>query len=339
VRRTLGQFPDVVSSRIDIGSQRAILQVEPSFDQYVALEEAIEAGGGVIRMFHTRYVTPQPIYAALGLQRRDSAKLDRLQQRLQAVAGVRSVFIDPERWFRNEQGLDVGGAVVFADPSPSLSDRLILAGRSAGFLFEPKMHEQDEMAERQWSETNHRFAGLLLLLLSCVGLLQTSQKRVPALLEYGTTYVWFGLFVFLFVRADANYWPLGPLNWWAGFRDPEALPHRLGTGLLIPIIVGDFLRIRNGWRLNPSFGRWGILVIGAVGSTLLFRHLHQTLDPAHYAMVQRMNAEHIAMAAAVLLFATSKFVWETWKVPRRWGQYHWLVWLGILGVMLNMYVE
>ena len=45
------------------------------------------------------------------------------------------------------------------------------------------------------------------------------------------------------------------------------------------------------------------------------------------------------MATAVLLFGVSKFVWDTWRLPRRWGQYVWLVCLGLLGVILNMYVE
>jgi len=56
-------------------------------------------------------------------------------------------------------------------------------------------------------------------------------------------------------------------------------------------------------------------------------------------MVQRMNAQHIAMAVAVLLFGVSKFVWDTWRVPHRWGQYAWLVCLGMLGLVLNLYTE
>jgi hypothetical protein len=33
-----------------------------------------------------------------------------------------------------------------------------------------------------------------------------------------------------------------------------------------------------------------------------------------------------------------KFAWDKWRVPRLWGQYIWLVCLGILGLVLNLYV-
>ena len=64
-----------------------------------------------------------------------------------------------------------------------------------------------------------------------------------------------------------------------------------------------------------------------------------TLHPAHYATVARMNLQHAGMATSALLFVVSKFTWDTWQFPRRDGQYLWLVFLGVLGVILNLYVE
>jgi hypothetical protein len=290
-------------------------------------------------MFHARYLTPQPVYATLAVKSRDAEKLDRLQQKLQAVSGVRSAFIDPERWFTNEKGLDVGGAVVFADPNPHLRQNLVWAAREAGFVFEPEMHEQDEVADRQWSELNHGLAGLFLLCVTALAILQAALSNPPAFIRYGTVYLWVGLFLFLFIRGDDIYWPLGQLSWWEGFREKETVQHRIGIGLLLPVIWGEYLRVRNGWRLNPSLTRWGVLAIGLIGSTMLYTNLHETLEPAHYAMVRRMNSEHVTMATTVLLFAVSKVVWDTWHLPRRWGQYLGLIFLGILGILLNLYVE
>ena len=82
-----------------------------------------------------------------------------------------------------------------------------------------------------------------------------------------------------------------------------------------------------------------MLAVGLGGSFMLFTHLHSSLDPAHYAMVVRMNAQHIAMATSALGFTLSKFAWDTWQVPRKWGQYVWLTFLGILGLILTLYVE
>jgi hypothetical protein len=339
VRRTLNTFPEVIRAEVDLQKQQAVLQVRPSFDQYVALEEAVREGGGAIRMFQTRYRVPQPIYACLGVEGLDPDKLTRLEQKLKAVRGVRAAFVDQQRWYTNEQGLDVGGTVIFADPNPRLERALIRAAEEAGFVLEPTLHGPDEVADRQWSEMNHAVAGLLVLFLTAFAILQLALPQPPAFIRYGTVWVWVGLFLFLFVRADATSWPLGPLSWWEGLRDRETLQHRLGIGLFIPVILGDFLRLRRGGKLNASLTRWGVLAIGAIGSTMLFTHLHTTLEPAHAARVRRMNAEHLAMAAAIVGFAISKFVWDTWRVPHRWGQYLWLLCLGCLGLLLTLYVE
>jgi hypothetical protein len=339
VRRTLKRFPDVVSSEIDLKRQRAIVQVRSSFDQYVALEEAVQEGGGAIRMFHARYLIPEPIYAMLAGRQRDPGTLDDLQRRLQAVPGVRSAFIDPERWFTNDQGLHVGGAAIFADRDRLLDRNLEQAARDAGFILEPRMDGPAVMHDKEWSETNHRVAGLFLLLLTGLGVLQLSQPQPSRWVRYGTLGVWLGMFLFLSVRSDPEYWPIGQINWFDGFKDLESCQHRLGIGLIVPIVLGDFWRLRRGWKLNPALGHWGILTIAGVGGGMLFTHLHTTIDPAHAVMVRRMNLEHLAMATAVLGIAVSKFAWDRWRVPRRGGQYLWLVCLGLLGFLLNLYVE
>jgi hypothetical protein len=290
-------------------------------------------------MFHATYVMPQLLYAALGVKEVDGDKMDRLRERLGAVPGVRATIIDPGRWFTNEQGLDVGGAVIYTDPDPRLEKRLVGAAAQVGFTLE--MHEDGpaEMRDKEWSEMNHRVAGLFLLLLAGLAVLQLGLPRPRAWFRFSTLGVWLGLFVFLVLRSDREYWPLGPINWLEGFQDRESCQHRLAIALLIPLIVGDFLRLQHGWRLNRAITGWGVLALGLIGSVILFTHRHTTIEPAHAAMVLRMNAEHMAMAAAVLGLGLFKFAWEKWRVPQLWGQYIWLVCLGILGLVLNLYVE
>jgi hypothetical protein len=101
------------------------------------LKKAVEAGGGEIQMFHATYLVPRPLYAALGVKDVDEDKMDRLRQRLQTVLGVRTAFIDPGRWFTNEQGLDFGGAALFVDPDPHLEKTLVQAASQVGFTLEP----------------------------------------------------------------------------------------------------------------------------------------------------------------------------------------------------------
>lgn len=339
MRSKIKRFPEVVEARIDRKMGRAFLRAEATFDQYRALEHAVEEAGGAIQMFHPRYLVPQAHFASLGIPERDPDRLDRLEAALGAIPGVRSAIIDRERWFKNEKGLDVGGVVVYADTNPRLIRSMSQAATELGFVFEPKDHGASADDHDEWSEMNHAFAGLCLLFLTAFGLLQVAMRRPPAFARYGPVVVWLVLFVFLFIRADRGAWPLGGLSWWESFGDWDTAQHRLGVSMILVIALGDLARIRRGWTINPVFSRWGMLAVGVVGSGLLYTHLHSTLDPAHYAMVRRMNAQHIAMATSALLFSVSKFAWDTWQVPKRGGEYAWLLFLGILGVILTLYVE
>lgn len=339
MRSKLKRFPEIVKADIDIKTGKAYLQAEPSFDQYVALEHALEESGGAIQMFHPRYIVPQAYYAMLGVKDRDFDKTSALEANLKAVPGVRTAIIDPDRWFINENGIDVGGVVVFADKNPRLDLQLTQAAKKAGFIYEPRDHGHGAQDHDEWSEMNHAFAGLCLIFLAVLGMLQIGLTRPHWAIRYGTVFVWLALFVFLFIRSDRNAWPLGKMGWFESFQEWDTAQHRVGTFLVLFIAIGDFLRLRKGWRVNPALGRWGTLLVGVIGCSMLFTHLHQTIDPAHYPLVWRMNVQHVAMATAALLFSVSKFTWETWHWPRKGGQYLGMVFLGLLGVILTLYVE
>jgi hypothetical protein len=332
-------FPGVESARVDLAGQQARLEVREGFDQYPALQAAVEAGGGAIRMFQARYLVPRQFSAAVGVRELPGDGVGRLQRRLQTVPGVRCAWVDPERWFRNDEGLLVGGALVFADSRPSLEDELDQSAQAAGFVLELRPDEPTMLAQKEDSEMSHAVAGLCMLCLAAVGVLLLALPKPPAALRYGTVAIFLAEFAFLVFRTDTSYWPMGPVNWWAGFHDPTAVQHRLGLGMLIPIALGDYFRVRRGWAVSPLLSGWGILIVGLVGGGMLLVHGHHTIDPAHAAAVRRVNAQHVAMGVSVILFGVSKFVWDTWQVPRPWGRYLHLAFLGLLGVILSLYVE
>ena len=290
-------------------------------------------------MFHARYLAPRAFSVALGGKEIQMDTVSRLQRQLQSVPGVRTAYVDPDRWSSNGEGLEVGGALLFADPNPHLEDDLVQSARTVGFVLELRPDDPTMMADKEWSEMNHAVAGLCMLFLAGLGVLLLALPEPPPILRYGTVAIFLVEFVFLFLRGDPEYWLLGPLNWWEGFHDPATAQHRLGIGMLIPIAVGDFLRVRRGWKMSPLLSGWGVLAVGLVGGGMLFVHGHSTIDPAHASAVRRANAQHLAMGVSVVLFAVSKFAWDTWQVPRPWGRYLHLVFLGLLGIVLTLYVE
>ena len=314
---------------------------KPSFYQYVALEHAFEEASGAIQMFHPRLLVPQAIHGVLGVQGKDPNKVLDLEASLKKVPSVRAAIVDPDRWFKNEKGMDIGGAVVFADKDANLERNLVETAKRQGFIFEPATHGHGAAGDEhdEWSEMNHAFSGVCLMFLAALGMLNVALARPPWFIKYGAGFIWLALFVFLFIRSDRGAWPLGPVSWWDSFRDWDTAQHRAGIGMILIIGAGDMLRIRNNWQIPSWLGRYGMLVIGVVGSGMLFTHLHTSIDPTHQAAVWRMNLQHMGMATLALLFALSKFAYDTWKWPTKLGPYMWLIFLGLLGLLLTLYVE
>lgn len=353
VMEKIKRFPEIKVQELDLKTGRLRMWAKPEFDQYVALQHSIEEAGGAISMFDCRYIVPRAYYAMIGTKGRTADKAEALENTLKAVPGVRSVLVDRDRWFVNEKGMDVGGVVIYADPNIRLEFEFVQRAKAVGYFLEMRDHGGHgggggaggsglsplNFDNAQWSELNHSFAGICLLLLSVIGVLQLALVNPPKVVKYGSVVVWFILFLWLFIRSDRECWPLGKVGWFESFKDWEVAQHKLGMFIVLFIAIGDFMRIRSGWKANPTFSRWGILAIGVIGSGMLYTHLHQSIDPAHYAMVIRMNFQHILMATAALLFCASKFIWETWQVPKKGGQYVWLGFLAIFGLILTLYVE
>ncbi|MEO6966198.1 MAG: CopD family protein, partial [Acidobacteriaceae bacterium] len=74
--------------------------------------------------------------------------------------------------------------------------------------------------EQAWSEYNHHWAGIVVLL---AGLLAILGRWDRATWARHWPLAFLGLAVFLFLRADPEAWPLGPRGFWDSFYNPEDL--------------------------------------------------------------------------------------------------------------------
>jgi putative copper resistance protein D len=123
-------------------------------------------------------------------------------------------------------------------------------------------------ADIAWSEYNHHWAGLFVLAMGVLALLQRTGQRWarhwPLLFA--------GLGVFLFFRSDPETWPLGNIGFWESFRDVEVLQHRFFV-LLIFVFSWFEWRVRaTGWDNRHAALVFPLLCAG--GGALLLTHSH-----------------------------------------------------------------
>ncbi|WP_315774259.1 MULTISPECIES: copper resistance D family protein [unclassified Bradyrhizobium] len=124
-------------------------------------------------------------------------------------------------------------------------------------------------ADIAWSEYNHHWAGIFVVLIGVLALIERFAwgrwaRHWPLL--------FLGMAAFLFLRADEMAWPLGPIGFWASLRDPEVAQHRLFVVLII--LFGLF-----EWRVRlrgQAAGRAALVfpLTVAAGGALLLTHSH-----------------------------------------------------------------
>ena len=84
--------------------------------------------------------------------------------------------------------------------------------------------------DRAWSEYNHHWAGLIVLIAGLLALL--SRHRTMRWARFWPL-SFAGLAVFILLRADPENWPLGPRPFWQSFAAPDVLQHRVGALLIV----------------------------------------------------------------------------------------------------------
>ncbi len=97
-----------------------------------------------------------------------------------------------------------------------------------------------------WSEYNHHWAGLFVLLLGGLALL--NQAGVRWARHWPLTLL--GLAAFLLVRSDPEVWPMGYVGVFESLRDVEVLQHRMFVLLIVVFAVFEW-SVRTG-RLRSA---------------------------------------------------------------------------------------
>jgi putative copper resistance protein D len=187
--------------------------------------------------------------------------------------------------------------------------------------------------DRAWSEYNHHWAGLVVLIAGVLALL--SRFRFGRWARFWPL-SFAGLAVFILLRADPENWPLGPRPFWASFSAPDVLQHRLAALLILLFAVFECavqagkLRARWATQLFP----WMCIL----GSAVLFTHDHAVQD-----LKEELFAEMSHTPIALMGVTAGWGRWLELRLPSgkaaKIAGYLWPVCLAMAGLILLNYRE
>jgi len=145
-------------------------------------------------------------------------------------------------------------------------------------------------ADIAWSEYNHHWAGILVLAIGVLALLNQAGLRIAR--------HWPLLFLvlagFLFVRSDPEQWPLGQIPFFEGLRDVEVLQHRFFVALIV--VFGLF----EWWVRARGVKGWPALVFPlacAIGGAGLLTHQHAIANVREQLLIEITHTP-LALAGA-----------------------------------------
>jgi copper resistance protein D len=156
-----------------------------------------------------------------------------------------------------------------------------------------------DATDREWSEYNHHWAGLIVLL---AGLLAFASRFPGMRWARFWPLAFAGLSIFILLRADPENWPLGPRPFWASFSAPDVLAHRAAALLILCFAVFECAVQAGKLRV-----RWAALIFPtmcALGAAVLLTHNHAPSDMAEDLLA---SLSHTPIA---LLGATAG--WTRW---------------------------
>jgi putative copper resistance protein D len=150
-----------------------------------------------------------------------------------------------------------------------------------------------------WSEYNHHWAGVIVLIMGILVFLEKTGKAPwarhwPLLLVV--------LAVFLFMRSEAEAWPTGKLTLLESLRDPEFIQHRAFMLLMTSFAVFEW-SVRNR-MLRNQWAQYVFPLLCAAGGMMLLTHSHSIANPKESLLIEMT---HMPLA----VFA----VWSGWT---RW---------------------
>ncbi len=183
-----------------------------------------------------------------------------------------------------------------------------------------------------WSEYNHHWAGLLVVVMGILAVLARSG-RAPWARHWPLVFV--GLAVFLLLRADPENWPLGPNGFFESFAAADVTQHRIFV-LLILLFAAFEWGVQNN-KLKSKTPALVFPAVCALGGAVLLTHSHAVGNLKEETLIEMT---HIPLAIFAVVAG-----WTRW-LEIRLPDFHrplmsriWPVCFVLIGLSLLFYRE
>ena len=182
-----------------------------------------------------------------------------------------------------------------------------------------------------WSEYNHHWAGIMVLLVGLAALLDATG-RVSIARHWPLVFL--GLAGFLLVRSDPEAWPLGDIGLLDSLRDPEVVQHKLASLLVVGFALSEW-SVRLG--LLRGKVRFVFPVAMLAGGVLLLAHTHAI---SNIKEAQLIELSHLPLAVFAVIGGCAR--WTELRGPEslaRVARWLWPLCLVMIGILLLLYRE
>jgi len=187
-------------------------------------------------------------------------------------------------------------------------------------------------ADIAWSEFNHHWSGIFVLL---AGLLALAERAGAGRWARHWPLAFIGLAIFLLIRSDPKAWPLGSISFWESMRDAEALQHRLSISIVALLGIFEWA-VRTGRIRSPRAALVFPLLCG-VGGTLLLTHSHSIANVKEELLIE---LTHLPIAVLGLVAGWARWL-ELRLDPQDARPFSW-IWpasIAAVGALLLLYRE
>ena len=189
-----------------------------------------------------------------------------------------------------------------------------------------------------YSEFNHRFAGLFVLLFGLAELGHALRYRLPSWTRLVLPSALGIIGGYLLIWSDHEAWPIGSLTFAQTFfgQDQEIIQHKFYGVFGTTAAASETLR-RIGWAQHPAWAA-PLVFLGLVGALLLFVHSHGNHPANHTVELHHALLGSLGVGASISNAMVSWTSGASNHSVKRW-EVAWAVFVIVMGIQLLLYFE